>query len=229
MARLGPAPRSGRPGLHPTPERGVPPALRHRGASTGVVWQVTAHDQPAQLLVDGERGDHEQLRLRRVDQQARDLGSRNEFQSAATWCSYVCGCAHRPRSGRSPRRSRVDLGATTSTRQNEAGESVTTVTDPVTLRWSFYGLAALSIIVYLGGRWRGRAKPTRLDVARGVIPPAAFVVWTMLQKSTAFDAVAPDLRYGARYAIGLFGAVTLGVLAAWLAVRADQTSPTRQT
>jgi hypothetical protein len=36
-----------------------------------------------------------------------------------------------------------------------------------------------------------------------VAPPAAFVTWTMLQRSTSFDAVAPDMASAPRTVVAL--------------------------
>ena len=60
-----------------------------------------------------------------------------------------------------------------------------------------------------------------------LIPASAFVVWTMLQKSTAFDAVAPDMDEPLRFAIAVFAAVALGAGAAALSykVTPDSGSP----
>lgn len=55
----------------------------------------------------------------------------------------------------------------------------------------------------------------RLNYCRMFIPPVAFVTWTMLQKSTAFDAIAPNLPNGWRLLIALFLAV---ILIAWASV-----------
>lgn len=60
-----------------------------------------------------------------------------------------------------------------------------------------------------------------LDYGRVLIPPAAFIAWTMLQPATAFDAVMPDLSKAARTIIALFAAVLLGLAAAALAGKAD--------
>jgi len=106
------------------------------------------------------------------------------------------------------------LAVTTTTAAN-----VTTITDPATLKWAFGGLIALSIVLYVVPRLR---KWEVFDYLRAAIPPLAFVGWTMLQRSTAFDAVAPKLTDAPRTVAGLFLAVLLGVVAAALARKADQ-------
>jgi hypothetical protein len=116
----------------------------------------------------------------------------------------------------------VILSITTKTALKDDGTSAVTITDPVTLRWAFWGLVTLSIFLYLVPRFRTK---DRFDFARAVIPPAAFVAWTMLQKATAFDAVDPKLGEVPRTVIALFAAVVLGVLAAVLASSADSRTP----
>jgi hypothetical protein len=49
--------------------------------------------------------------------------------------------------------------------------AVTTITHPGVLRWAFWGLIGLSAVLYLVPRFR---TPDRLDIARALIPPAAF-------------------------------------------------------
>jgi hypothetical protein len=101
----------------------------------------------------------------------------------------------------------------------------TIITDPDTLGYSFWGLLVLCIVVYLFGRGRHRDK---WDLLRIGIPPLAFFFWTMLQKSTAFDAVGPELDAIPRTVIALFGAVVLGLIAAWLAKMASEHVPKTQ-
>ena len=110
----------------------------------------------------------------------------------------------------------VILPATTKT-----SASVTEITAPGTLSWAFWGLIALSALLYvvprlLNGKWDAS------DYIRLVIPPLAFVAWTMLQRSTAFDAVFPGLAEAPRTVAALFIAVILGFLASLMAKKADQ-------
>jgi hypothetical protein len=97
--------------------------------------------------------------------------------------------------------------------------ATTTITDAVTLRWAFAGLIIISIVLYVVPRFR---KWDKFDYLRASIPPLAFVGWTMLQRSTAFDAVAPSLKDAPRTVLGLFLGVVLGLVAAALANKADQ-------
>jgi hypothetical protein len=113
------------------------------------------------------------------------------------------------------------LLAITTTTDNASGTVVTTITDPTTLKGVFYALIFVSMLLYVGGRAVARSWD-RLDFARVLIPPLAFVAWTMLQKSTGFDAAFPELAIGPRTAIALIGGVVLGVVAGLLAYKADQ-------
>src|SRR5687768_15446016 len=63
-----------------------------------------------------------------------------------------------------------------------------TITKPQALVIAFYGLIALSLILYAGARLMA-SKWDKWDWVRMLIPGLAFVGWTMLQKATAFDAV----------------------------------------
>jgi hypothetical protein len=109
-----------------------------------------------------------------------------------------------------------------TTGKDQAGSSITRITEPTTLLWAFFGLLILSAVLYVVPRFH---RWDRLDYFRVIIPPAGFLAWTMLQRSTAFDAVLPQLGLAARTVIALFIAVLLGILAAALAYSADQKKP----
>ena len=68
----------------------------------------------------------------------------------------------------------------------------------------------------------------RTDVLRMIMPPAAFVLWTMLQRPTAFDATwfAQHVSASSRLPFAVAGAVVVGAIAKWLANRADEQQPT---
>jgi hypothetical protein len=106
------------------------------------------------------------------------------------------------------------LSATT-----KVDNATTVISEPQTLRWAFVGLVVMSIVLYVAPRF---SKWDRLDYLRAAIPPLAFLAWTMLQRSTAFDAVAPALKDAPRTVTGLFLGVVLGLVAAALANKADQ-------
>jgi len=116
----------------------------------------------------------------------------------------------------------VILSFTTETATGTNGNSITTITEPGTLWYAFFGLLILSMVLYLVPRFRARDK---FDWIRVAIPPVAFIAWTMLQKSTAFDAVWPGLGAAPRTVTALFIAVILAVLATMLGKKADQKTP----
>lgn len=113
----------------------------------------------------------------------------------------------------------VILSFTTETKAGTDGNAVTTITEPATLGYAFFGLLILSMVLYLVPRFRERDK---YDWFRVFIPPIAFVAWTMLQKSTAFDAVWPGLAEAPRTVAALFVAVGLALLASSLGKKAGQ-------
>jgi hypothetical protein len=93
--------------------------------------------------------------------------------------------------------------------------------DEPILRFSFWGLIVLSMILYAGPRLFAR-KWDGWDFLRVLIPPLAFMGWTMLQKMTAFDAVYPELGETVRTIIALFLGVVLGLAAVALAYEVDR-------
>ena len=109
------------------------------------------------------------------------------------------------------------LGFTTSSTTGSNGDKTTTITDAAVLRGSFWALVFIAALLYVVGHW-GAWK--RWDTARVFIPPAAFIGWTMLQRATAFDAVAPSWSGNARQAVGILGAIVLAVIATALAYKA---------
>lgn len=101
------------------------------------------------------------------------------------------------------------------------GKSVTTITDPTSLKIAFWGLVAVCVVLYVVGH---AAKWQAADFVRVTIPPLAFVGWCMAQRTTAFDAVS---KWGVnqRSVAAILGALVLGALAAVLAYRADKQNP----
>jgi hypothetical protein len=85
------------------------------------------------------------------------------------------------------------ISLTTTSSQDSNGNPTTTITEPEALWWAFWGLLALSVFLYVVPRIKQWDKKT--DSVRLLIPPIAFLAWAMLQKTTAFDAVWPDLAY----------------------------------
>lgn len=113
------------------------------------------------------------------------------------------------------------LAFTTAVHEGPEGHASTVVTEPVTLAAAFVGLCVVSAALYVGPRLRSRMWD-RLDFLRAAIPPLAFAGWTMLQRSTAFDAIWPQLASAPRTVIALFLAVLLGLAASVLGYKADQ-------
>jgi hypothetical protein len=106
-----------------------------------------------------------------------------------------------------------------------SGKPVVTVSDPGTLQIVFWALTLLSVVVYVFGRWMAK-KWDGYDWLRMLIPAAAFVGWTMLQKATAFDALnCTWITPGMRNVIPIIGAIVLGLITSVLAYRADAQAP----
>lgn len=99
-------------------------------------------------------------------------------------------------------------------------DATATITAPAQLGFFFWFLVGLSIVLFLIGR--ESVIPKGWDWARMLIPPTAFVGWTMLQPTTAFDAVAPGFIPDWRWALGLALAIVVGISAGLLGVVADR-------
>jgi hypothetical protein len=100
----------------------------------------------------------------------------------------------------------------------------TKISDASSLKLAFYGLVVVSMALYVTARLLAK-KWDSLDYVRVFIPPAAFLGWTMLQRSTAFDALAVSMTDGRRTVLALFLAVIVGAVAVALAYKADQKAP----
>ena len=103
--------------------------------------------------------------------------------------------------------------------ETKASEAVTAITDPALLKLVFYALLVAAPLLYAlahRGAWE------KLDWIRMLIPAGAFLAWTMLQKSTAFDAIAPGFGDDPRFLLGAGIAIVLGLAARELAFKADQ-------
>jgi hypothetical protein len=101
-------------------------------------------------------------------------------------------------------------------------DNTTVITDPSTLKWSFWGLIAMCVFLYVVVHFKNL---DRYDIVRAAIPAAAFVTWTMVQSTTAFDAVAGGLKSAPRSVIPAFAAVVLGALAQGVTTKANQKTP----
>lgn len=122
----------------------------------------------------------------------------------------------------------VMLTVTTATRPEggapagAAAGTVTTITDPGALYVTFWVLAALSALLYVAGHLAERGPRWEwADWGRMLLPSLAFAAWTMLQRATAFDAVAPRIDAGYRNLLGLALAVVVSAAAPLLAKVAD--------
>lgn len=112
----------------------------------------------------------------------------------------------------------------------------TQITDASTAKLAFWLLLALSAVLFVLGRG-GTPTPTPgsqgaggrtahpqwewQDVVRLLIPPIAFVGWTMLEPVSAWNAVAPHVSSGMRVLIATVGAVALAAITKALTTQAD--------
>lgn len=92
------------------------------------------------------------------------------------------------------------------------------------LKWSYLGFILLTMILYVLPRYWANAWDMKYDWFLMLIPPLAFICWTMLQKATAFDALGLGLEDPARSVIAIFMAVVLGILASNLGYKAKMRS-----
>jgi hypothetical protein len=105
---------------------------------------------------------------------------------------------------------------TTGTGEN----AVTRITHPTEMMVVYVGMMVVAAGLYLLG---AKSLKGLLTWARAVIAVAAFVVWTMIQPSTAFDAFPFGLSAFGRIMIAVFGAIVLAALVNVLASKADKT------
>lgn len=110
----------------------------------------------------------------------------------------------------------------------------TQITDSTTARWAFWLLLALSAVLFVLGRGGAptgsqdagvhAAQPQWewQDIIRGLIPPIAFVGWTMLEPVSTWNAVAPHVSAGMRVLIATVGAAALAAITKALTTHADK-------
>jgi len=115
------------------------------------------------------------------------------------------------------------ISYTTTTTSAGKTTSITEAGTPA-LQMAFYGLIAISIFLYVAARIKGGAWDS-WDYCRALIPPLAFIGWTMLQRSTAFDAVWPELTVEKRTTYALLLSVALAGAASALAFQVDKKLP----
>jgi hypothetical protein len=105
------------------------------------------------------------------------------------------------------------------------GHSTTTITDPGALKAAFWALLVMSAFLYVAGRWLGKGAKKwdwRWDWLRVLVPPIAFFGWTLLQSSSAFDAIS-TWSGTTRAVAAVLGAPFLATIAGLLSVKADRT------
>jgi hypothetical protein len=120
-------------------------------------------------------------------------------------------------------------------KSGEGDEAVTKITEPGPVKLMFWLSILASILLYfLGDRVKktgdgeSRGRFANLNWLRALIPAVAYVLWTMLQKSTAFDAVFPDVSEGIRVVIAVFAALFVGAAAKKLGDQSDELAPQAQ-
>jgi hypothetical protein len=123
----------------------------------------------------------------------------------------------------------LSFTTTTGKVQGASGamSNATTITQPTALKVAFVGLLLLSAGLYLAGR-----KPQKVTggvILGTCIPPLAFVAWTMIQRTTAFDALAPGMNLAVREVIAVLLAVILPVVAAGYAGSLNSSPPSPAT
>lgn len=123
--------------------------------------------------------------------------------------------------------------ATKAAEATQATASIAAITAPETLKAAFWALIVLSLLLYLVPRgydaWKAAKPPVSgwywyrqlrfLDWISATIPPLSFVAWTMLQRTTAFDAAFPHVAEANRTVFGLFLAVVLLAVSGWVAFK----------
>lgn len=102
-------------------------------------------------------------------------------------------------------------------------DGVTKVTAGPQLAFWFVFLTVIAMVLYLAGLQK---RPRGWDWVRMLIPGIAFIGWTLLQPTTAFDGVAPaTFDPNSRWSFGLAIAVVLSIVAGALGRMADQAPP----
>lgn len=111
----------------------------------------------------------------------------------------------------------------TTRKASSSGDHGAVISDPAALVVAFVCLVLMSAGFYLVGR-----RPTRItpDVIVGAALPAlAFVAWTMILPTSAFDALAPGMSFAMREVIGVLAAIILPVIGTLVAGMLDATAP----
>jgi hypothetical protein len=109
-------------------------------------------------------------------------------------------------------------------------KKTTNITEPGALKGAFVALIVLSVVLFLSSRFFAKDKtkkaPNRVVLAlQCLVPPLAFVGWTMLQPVSVFDVIDIGLDVAERQVVAVIGAVFLGVAAVALGYRVDNEEP----
>ncbi|WP_405064953.1 hypothetical protein OG558_23700 [Kribbella sp. NBC_01510] len=113
----------------------------------------------------------------------------------------------------------MTLGTTTTA---EGASTSTVITKPTEMAWVFWFMMAIAGLLCLVGAKRLGV----LEFIRALVASTAFVLWTMIQPTSAFDALGWNPSPLVRTMIAIGGAVVLGSIAAWAAGHADKTTLT---
>jgi len=110
-----------------------------------------------------------------------------------------------------------------ATRVSENSSTVETA-NHADLKLTFFVLVALGPILYLIGHtngFRDRSTLGRGDVARMLIPAAAFVLWAAAARPSTFFDAAISISDAKKAILIVVGALVLGALASALGMKAD--------
>jgi len=112
--------------------------------------------------------------------------------------------------------------------EKKGSDPLTAITDVGATKLLFWLSILACVVFYVFGDRVQNAKEgagtglfENLNWLRALLPAAAYVAWTMLQKSTAFDAVAPDMSKYSRLVVAVIAAAILGVIAKRLGDKSD--------
>src|SRR5579875_1795544 len=89
------------------------------------------------------------------------------------------------------------------------------------VQFTFWALAAITVLLYLGGRRATDGGFHLLDIGGVLVPPAAFFGWCLLENDSAFEAVH-DFGTQGRHVLGIVLALVLPVVAVAVGYRADR-------
>jgi len=114
----------------------------------------------------------------------------------------------------------MSFGTTTT---GSGGSAVTKITYPDQMVAVYVALLVLTMVLVFTGAKTAKGLTIWLSA---FVAAAAFVAWTMIQPSTAFDAFPFNLTGFGRTMIAVFLAVALGLISAALSRKATKDAPT---